>query len=228
MGFGDQRTIVRSVVGFTLLWLASGSGAQLPLATGGESEVTEDGLHRVDPSVMDGAWVRPDFDLTRYTKVFFMPAGVQFRDVSDRAGIQTRRESVTEFPVSAEMRNQLSEFWGETFYEDLSEVEPYEVQDGVGRDVLMVQGFLIDVVSGIPPVTAASNVSFVRYPWSASIVLELRDSMSNDLLARTADRRRTEGPIEVAAVRGHTRAMVRRWSTMLCDHLEELSKLSGL
>ena len=56
-----------AAAGLMLLWYAGGSGAQPILATGPDAEATEDGLHRVDLSIMDDAWVRPDLDLARYT-----------------------------------------------------------------------------------------------------------------------------------------------------------------
>ena len=218
--------ILSAVAGVILLWYAGASSAQPLLATGPEAEITDDGLHRVDHSIMDAAWVKPDLDLTRYTKIFFMPTGVQFRNVGNRAFAPRGRDSGTEFPVSDPRRAQLRELWGETFYQDLAEVESYEMYEGVGRDVLMVQGFLTDVISGVPPDTPGSSTGSILYPWAADIVLEIRDSMSNDILARAADRRRTEGPIDVAAVYAHTRATVRRWSLLMCMRLEELSDLS--
>lgn len=215
------------MAGLLLLGYTGGSGAQPVLATGPDAEVTEDNLHRVDPSVMDAAWVRPDLDLSRYTKILFRPTGVSFREVADRTYSIRGSENVTEFPVSDEMKTRLRALFHETFYEDLSEVDAYEMYVGVGRDVLMVQGFLVDVVSGIPPDTSATTVRSINWPWEASIVIELRDSMSNDILARTIERQRAGGPIDAGAVLEQTRRLVRSWSFRLCRRLEELSELSG-
>ena len=199
--------------------------AQPILATGPDAEVTEDGLHRVDPSIMAAAWVRPDLDLTRYTKILFMPTAVQFREVVDRA--YTARSIQTEFPVSDAMKARLRELWGERFYEDLAEVKSYKMSDEAGHDVLAVQGRLVDVISGVPPDVAASTITSVRWAWEVGIILELRDSMSNEVLARTISRRREEGIINVSMVWVFTPSMVRRWSLLLCSRLEQLSDLSG-
>jgi hypothetical protein len=67
-----------------LLWYAAGTGAQSILATGPDADVTEEALHRVDPSIMEAAWVRPDLDLSRYSRILLVPTGVQFREVPDR------------------------------------------------------------------------------------------------------------------------------------------------
>ena len=197
--------------------------AQPILATGLDAAVTEDGLHRVDPSIMAAAWVRPDLDLTRYTKILFMPTAVQFREVVDRA--YTARSIQTEFPVSDAMKARLRELWGERFYEDLAEVKSYEMSDEAGHDVLAVQGRLVDVISGVPPDVAASTITTVRWAWEVGIILELRDSISNEILARTISRRREEGTFNASMVWVFTPSMVRRWSLLLCGRLEQLSDL---
>ncbi len=55
--------ILSAAAGLVLLWHVGGSGAQPILATGSDADVTEEGLHRVHPSIMEAAWVRPDLDL---------------------------------------------------------------------------------------------------------------------------------------------------------------------
>ena len=75
-------------------------GAQPVLETGPDAEVTGDGLHRVDPSIMTAAWVRPNLDLSRYTRIFFMPTAIQFREVPGRRHTSRIMENRTEFPVS--------------------------------------------------------------------------------------------------------------------------------
>ncbi len=192
---------------------------------GPDAEVTEDGLHRVDRSILDAGWVKPDLNLARYTKILFMPTGVSFRAVDDRT--YSVIDTSTVFPISDEMKGRLRTVFRQTFYEELAEIESYEMYDGVGRDVLMVQGFLVDVISGIPPDDSGVISRDIRRPWEASIVIELRDSMSNDILARTLDRQRADGPIAIAAVWDNTRRLIRSWSLLLCRRLEELSDLSG-
>jgi hypothetical protein len=72
------------VTAFMLSELAGRANAQPPFATGPDADITGDGLHRVDPSIMGAAWVRPDLDLSRYDRVYLMSTAMQFRDVRDR------------------------------------------------------------------------------------------------------------------------------------------------
>ncbi len=222
-----RMTILSAAAGLMLLWYAGGSGAQLVLRVGPDAEITVDGLHRVEGTTIDAAWVKPNLDLSRYTKIYMMPTDIHFREVDERVASVRARESETEFTISDTSKARLRNLFSETFSEDLAEVSSYEMSDELGRDVLMVQGLLLDVISGVPPDTPGSSVSTIRWAWEVSIVIQLRDSMSNDILARTLVRRRVEGPMQAASVWGLTGAIVRDWSLLLCSHLEELSDLSG-
>jgi hypothetical protein len=219
------KTILSIAAGLVLLWHTGESGAQVILAGGPDAEVTEDGLHRVDPSIIGAAWVRPDLDLSRYRRIFFMPTAVQFREVDER--VITSRDTATEFAVSDLMKTHLRELFGESFYEAVGEAESFELSDGVGRDVLMVRGLLTDVISGVPPNRPGrATVSSVRWAWEANIVMELRDSMSDDVLARTADRERVAGPFDTGLIWGLTPRIAQNWSRLLVRRLTELSELS--
>ncbi|MCZ6760176.1 MAG: hypothetical protein O7D29_07365, partial [Gemmatimonadetes bacterium] len=108
--------VLSAAAGLVLLWHTGESGAQPVLVTGPDAEVTGDGLYRVDPSIMPAAWVRPDVDLSRYTRIFFMPAVVQVRQMPERRHTPRITDSRTEFPVSDLMRARLRELFGESFY----------------------------------------------------------------------------------------------------------------
>ena len=217
--------VLSAAAGLVLLWHTGDSGAQPVLETGPDAEVTGDGLYPVHPSIMPAAWVRPDVDLSRYTRIFFMPTVTLFREMPERRYRSRRTESATEFPVSDLMRARLSEVFGETFYEAVSGVQSYELSNELGRDVLMVQGFLTDVISGIPPDRVGVNVSTVKWALEANIVIELRDSMSDEVLARTFDSQRIEGPFDADKMALITSQIAQGWSRLLVRRLRELSDL---
>jgi len=223
MGNKVPTVVLAATAGSVLLWHAGESGAQPVLATGPEAEITEDGLHPLDRSIMGAAWVRPDLDLSRYARIFAMPAGVQFRDVPERW--YTIRTLAPPFHVSDTMKAQLRELFRESFDDAISAVRPYELTEEVGRDVLMAQGFLTDVISGVPPDLPGSVITTIKWAWEANIVLELRDSMSNEVLARTVERQRMDGPLDAGMIGALTPNIVDGWSRLLTRRLEELSDL---
>ncbi len=51
--------------------------------------------------------------------------------------------------------------------------------------------------------------------------------MSDDVLARTADRERVDGPFDAGMVVAVTPRVVESWSQRLVARLEELTSLSG-
>ena len=210
---------------FALLWLTGESSSQPVLESGPDVQVTADGLYPVDPSIMPAAWVRPGEDLSGYTRVFFMPTIVQFREGPDRQIEQRRFEGRTEFPVSEIMKPRVTELFGESFHAAISRARSLELSSELGRDVVMVQGFLTDVISGVPPNVAGSNVGTVRWALDANIVVELRDSMSNEILARTVDHQRIEGPFDADEVFSLVPQITRGWAGLLVTRIRELFAL---
>lgn len=222
-----SSAVLQVAVGFVLLWQVGEGRAQIALATGSDAEIIADELHRVDPSLIDAAWVRPDLDLSGYRRIYFMPTIVQFRDVEERRYSARGLESAEAFFISESRKTQLRELFGAAFYEAVGAAESYELSEEVGRDVLMVRGLLTDVISGVPPEIRGASTGTIRWAWEANIVMELRDSMSDTVLARTGDRERIDGPLDVGAVGPLTRRIVGEWARLLTRRLATLSELSG-
>ena len=219
--------ILSAAAGLVLFSYAGGSGAQPVLATGPDADVTEEGLHRVHPSIMEAAWVRPDLDLSGYTRILLMPTAVQFRDVDERTYDARSRIHVTEFAVEDERKEWLRRVWRGAVDAEFTQKESYELYYEVGPNVLVVQGFLVDVVCHIPPRSVGSDFTFVRDPWIASVVLELRDATTAELLARTIDRRTGEGFMDAGEAWMRTEDLVERWARVLSNRLDQLSDVGG-
>ena len=171
--------------------------------------------------------MRPDLDLSRYSRILLMPTGVQFREVDERRYNARTRMNVTEFPLGDIKKEWVREVWRRAVNAKFTREESYEFYDGVGSDVLVVQGFLIDIVSHIPPESVGSDFTLVRDPWIASVVLELRDATTAELLARTIDRRFGEGLMDVGTVWMLTADLLETWAQVLSDRLDQLSDLAG-
>ncbi len=217
--------ILSAAAGLVLLGHAGGSGAQPILATGSDADVTAEGLHRVHPSIMEAAWVKPDLDLSRYTRILLMPTAVQFREADERSYNARTSISLTEFALDDDKKEWLRGVWRRAVDAQFAQKQSYELGYEVGSDVLVVQGFLVDVVSHIPPDSAGSNFTVVTDPWIASVVLELRDATTAELLARTMDRSHGTGQMTTGTVWILTDNLVQRWAQILSERLEQLSDL---
>ena len=220
-------TVVSATAGVFLLWQSVDTGAQVVVETGPEAEVTADGLYRVPPSVMTGTWAKPDLNLSRYSRIFFLPTIVQFREIPERRYSARAMANDTAFPVNELRQERLRNLFGEQFYEAVSSMRSYELSDELGRDVLMIQGFLTDVASGVPPDNTTGFGAVIRMAWEVSLVMELRDAMSNELLARTVESQRINGPMDAGAVFSLTPRLTRDWSRQLVGNLDDLSDLTG-
>lgn len=187
-----------------------------------EVEVTADGLHRIDPEIMATAWLRPDADFERYTRALVMPTVILFREMhtSHSAWADNNRSM---FPVSEPMRDRLRETFGESFHEIMGGQRVYEVTDGVGRDVVLVHAYLTDVATGMPLDLAGSNVNMIRWVWEGNLIVELRDSMSDDVLFRAIERQRVEGPVDADTLWGLAPRVTRDWSRVMIGHIEDLA-----
>jgi len=222
------RTIILSAAGGLVLFWHAGGNSQEPIpAIEPDANVTDDGLQRVDPSIMEAAWVKPDFDLSGYTRIMLVPTAVQFRDVPERSTDARTRAMTEEFPLSDERKEWLRGLWRETVEARFPREDSLEFYVGVDSNVLVVQAFLVDVVSRIPPIAPGSAYTLTRDPWSAAIVLELRDAATAELVARTIDQRHAEGLLDVGSVWYLTEDLVDRWAQVLSDRLDELFELGG-
>jgi hypothetical protein len=186
-------------------------------------EITADGLHRVDPALMADAWLRPEADLSLYTRTFVMPTVVLFREMGKPSKNAWASRTRTVFPVSEILQRRLRETFGESFHGAMEKQRSYEVGREVGRDVVLVQAYLTDVTTGVPPEFAGNNVATVRWIWEANLIVELRDSMSNQILARIRDRERVDGPVDADRVWGLAPQITRQWSQRMVERLDELA-----
>jgi hypothetical protein len=222
-------------IGLVALLTAVQSGAKPKIQTGPAAEITHDGLTRVDRSVMDLAWVKADLDLHGYDKLMLAGVEMAFREVDAKGGYyRPGRSDQTEFPISAESRAKLREVFGQTFREELGKSKRYTLTDKPGPGVLVLVGTLIDIVSAVPPDNAPGRYEvYLRSVGEATLVLELRDSVTNEVLARVADRRAaaTAGyPINANPVTAWSEVgrLARSWATLLRNRLDQVTTVGEM
>jgi len=213
--------------------------AKPKLETGPDAEITHDGLYRVDKTAMDAAWVKPDLDLTPYTKLLVGAAGVTFKPVDDEGqrwwpGVGTSSDQ-TEFPISEENKMRLQEEMRTAFLEELADLERYEIVAEPGQGVLLLAVALLDVVSRVPPVDQCVGRCdvYLSSVGEATLVLELRDSVTNEVLARAADRRAAEQQgwaVEASSVTvwPEVRRLAHTWGKQVRKRLDEFESVDDL
>ncbi|HSG64388.1 MAG TPA: hypothetical protein VLD39_05280 [Gammaproteobacteria bacterium] len=217
-----QRFRIKTALAAAILTLTIGL-ADLGAQPVSEVEVTADGLHRIDPAVLDLAWLNPDVDLGSYTHAFVLPTIVLFRDLPAPSHSAWADSTRTTFPVSERMQKRLRETFGESFHKAMAASRDYEMADRLGRNVVLIRGYLTDVATGVPPDLPGSNTGAIRWVWEGNLVLELRDSMSDAVLLRIFNRHRVEGPVEAERVWSLAPSVTGQWSRLMVDQLAKVT-----
>ena len=196
--------------------------------TSAEAEMTFDGLFPVRDSRADQAWARPDVDLTQYSKVMLQSIGIEYRPGGESGRTLSSRSSGGPYEVTEEQKDRFEELMRETFLDELGKSEHFTIVSEPGPDVLLIRGGLLDVVSYVPPdpVGVRSDIYLSRVG-EATIVIELRDSITEAILARAVDRRAAEqmtGAWQASnRVTNATevRRMARTWARLLRERLDD-------
>ena len=100
-------------------------------------------------------------------------------------------------------------------------------------DVLLLVGAVIDVVSNIPPDVESARFGrggvYLTSVGDATLVIELRDSESGEILARAADRRAAEAAfafeVNTVTAWSEVRRLASYWASLLRRRLEEIEKI---
>jgi hypothetical protein len=225
-----METCFRAFLVFFMACL-SGCAAQAPtLQTGPNAEVSFDGLVRVDNARFAGAWVDPQIDLARYTKI--MPGGAtfEFRASKDLSASAARRSGASQFAISAADKQRLEQEVSAVFREELGRSQRFTVTDEPGFDVLIIEGALLDIVSFVPPEIAGRGEIYLDRVGEATLVLQLVDSMSGQTVARAVERG-LAAPAGRMGMQSNTvttwaevRRLARRWAVKLREGLDSLAE----
>lgn len=209
--------------------LLAGCATPTPtMQAGPGAEVTFDGLNRIDNSAFKDAWADPDADWARYDKI--MPGGAffEFRAVKKTSSTTRSSSSNSEFYIDDASRQRLQDEVSSVFNEELAKSTRFGVADAPGENVLIIRGGLHDIVSNTPPEMIGRGEIYLRSFGEATLILEVVDSMSGEVLARAVERRRAEragGDMQQAntvTTWAEVRRLARRWATTLRNGLDSM------
>lgn len=194
---------------------------------GPNAEVSFDGLHAIDNSVFQNAWTDPDIDFSRYEKI--MPGGAffEFRAVKKSSATYRSSSSASEYWIDDKDKEKLKVETTAIFREELAKSTRFEMTESPGGNVLIVRGGLHDVMSKVPPQTASRSDVYLSSVGEATLVLEIIDSMSNEVIFRAVERRAAEtmsGGMRSSSVTtsAEVRRLLQRWATKLRNGLDSI------
>lgn len=189
-----------TVILMSLIFLAGCSASNSDVVTEKPAAVNFDGLADVRSRSLDVAQVRPGTNFARYSGVFLSPPELTFR---------TPDRSKKEFALTEDQQARFLDLVAGAFESEFSKMQSMQLVGERGAGVLELSVRIQDIVANVSP-TAISAVgrgaAFLEASGAASLVIELSDSESNELLARGVDTSTLEG----AAMR-QGNEMVTRW-----------------
>ena len=159
-------------------------------AKGGDELVKEKGRFQE-------TWVRPDVDITQYSKLYPWQAVFQFRDVGDAKNRDTtisNTRSEGPYGIRDESKKKFEQVVGDGFVKALGQSKYFQVVDEVGPDTLIVRAAVLDIISDVPPKYTGFNEIYLSAVGEATFVFELIDSETGVIQARVAERRRIQPP----------------------------------
>lgn len=163
---------------------ACGPQPTQPLPTG---DVNVEGLREVSAKNFESAFVRPGLDFSLYNKLMVNELELAFR---------TPDRSQNQFPLGEDQKTRFRAEMAVAFGKELGQLQNLELVTEPGPDVLDLNVRVQDIVAGTPGtrVGAMGRASFaLETVGQMTLVLELRDSESEEVLVRVFDRRAIEG-----------------------------------
>lgn len=171
----------------TLALLVSMPMAMMAKSKSKTPDYTVEGLELIpDVEGLASVWAEPGADLSQFNRVMLSEPEVSFI----RGWKRRHNDGYGTYITNADMnrmRASVSELFIEVFTAEL-QIAGYEVVSEPAEDVLLVKPEIIDLDVKAPAVlNAGINRTYTTTAGSMTLLMELRDSETNDLLAKAMD-----------------------------------------
>jgi hypothetical protein len=157
-----------------------------------DEAMSRDGLQKVSVKGLDAAYARPGATLAAYKRVKLDPVEVEFSKSWDPARTGSR------IKLSSEERDKIkagvAKIVEEEFAKELQKGGTYQLANDAGADVLRVKASILNLYVNAPDAGGAGRSrTYVSSAGEMTLLAELSDSASGQVLARVADRREANG-----------------------------------
>jgi hypothetical protein len=221
-----------------MAWNVKGILASLLLAASAPllAQATDenwDGLVRVRSDKIEMVYLAPESDFRPYTKVILVPSEMAMRKDwlrDQRRSSSTLGGQATERDIVRALEQGQKEF-DKYFAEEFAKAG-FQIVTEPGSDVIRVAGGVFDLDVYAPDVATQRTRVYSEEAGAGTLVLEVRDSVTNALLGRAIERRIAgdNGPWlrTSASNRSDFDRLFRRWAEASAEGLVELKALSPI
>lgn len=216
---------VTALAATALALLLSACQNPSPRETALAEQATHDGLVQVDSGQLDQLWRKPGTTLAGYDRV-----RLDLTEITFRADWEPERQSSLyrmSPPDRDRIRSQMAESFQEVFRDELARGD-VQLSEASGRDVLGVRAQIVDLYIFAPESFDEPGrvTRYSRESASMTLVAELYDSVTGEVLARAVKRERgMEKPwferADSIRLNAESRRTFRRWAVLLRDALEQ-------
>ena len=175
-------------------------------------------------------WVRPDADMSRFSKLYLWEPEFQFREGGATSAGTTSKLAAGDagpFAIRPEDQERFKQQVTDVFVAELARGKLFEVVDRVGPQTLIVRAGFLDIVSDVPPNVERYGNIHLSSVGEATIVFELIDASTGVIQARAAERQqiqpewRTRGVNTAPANSATVWADVERWAREQAQNLRQ-------
>ena len=148
-------------------------------------------------------WVRPDADMSRFSKLYLWEPEFQFRPggaTSAGTSIQLSRGDTGPYAIRPEDRERFQILVRDTFVAELERSKMFEVVNTPGPGTLIVRAGFVDIMSDVPPNPCRNVNMHLAAVGEATIVVELIDAETGVIQARAAERRVIQPEVRMRGV----------------------------
>lgn len=193
-----------------------------------DDQLTYDGLTRVENSDADVAYVLPEADFGTYDRFIVLEPAVAFRrnwqrDVNRSGGVSQR---VSDSDME-QIKSEVAGLFREVFTENL-EGGGFAVVEEPGEDVMILRPAILNLDIAAPDAASSPRSrTFVANAGSATLFIELFDSVTGQILARAVDSRRARNSpsfqwVTPASNRAEARQILGTWAGLLVENLSDV------
>lgn len=223
---------LKVLLALAAIGLVTGCVSNPTVDTSDEAAITFDGLYPVKGGSADLAWARPGVDISQYSKIMLQGVGIEYRPGGESGRVYNARSSADYFEISDEQKERFEKQLRESFATELGKSERFTIVNEAGPDVLLIRGGLLDVVSFVPPEPVGRVDIYLSRVGEATLVLEIRDSVSEAIVARAVDRRAAEdsfgmGESNRVLNAAEVRRTINAWARLLRERLDTYGAPQG-
>jgi hypothetical protein len=205
--------------------------AAVPLAQAKDlPKTTHDGMDLVPHTEAYAVYMKPGVNLKTYTRVGIMLPAVAFqkdwqKDYNDEAPMNAK---VTDADMER-IKTELADEFVKVFAEELTKTG-HQVTKETGKDVVVLRPMIVNLEVTSPDMGAAGvSRGAVASAGQMTLILELYDSVTSDIIARIIDMQAAREQVgfhiaSAASNKADADLILRGWAARLAKHLGEVEQ----